>query len=188
MLRELQKGETRFEELINPGWEATLSEEQKHAFSFYKSDGYKQINHALWTGEELSLRDKRIVALLQTALNAATLQQDLIVWRGSRHHPEVIPTFKRGHKRVHRGFMSTSLSMKIAQRFYTGNEDLVPVLMKILVKAGECGGYVHRIPEIQHPEFEVLLPFGTKYTILYAVEVVPELIEKYLQVENLVGE
>lgn len=166
--RRLAEGRTDFDTLINPGWDAVLSSEEREAFRFYKGNFYKSINQPLWNDTKPSVFVQSIIDHLQSALKRAVLPQPIIVWRGSYISSRAVLRMFPRRSIVHKAFMSTSLDLEVARSFMKQGGEGRPMVMKLLIEQGSCAGYIHNIPEVIYPETEVLLPYGTKYTILAA--------------------
>jgi hypothetical protein len=150
-------------------WESSLSDKEKHAVSYYTSEGYEQINSVLRTGkladsdyfededveEEWGVRNKKdllkMADLLESALRKSKLPKKMTVFRGLNLNTSVDGVLGKGLKDP--AFMSTSTSASVASGFTSAKHGAILVMSlpkdspAALVGADEC---------------EILLPRNTQ--------------------------
>lgn len=137
-----------------------LSDEENDALKIYTSFGHHSINTVLRTGVDLpnyhAISREEIIARLDSALEKATLDEPIEVWRGlgrGGHTEFDFTQLKPGALIVDKGFSSTSMDEEIAKGFArTG------VRFKIEVPAGSRALAVEGTSD---KEAEVILDRGS---------------------------
>ena len=136
----------------------SLSENEISAVSFYKEEGYSEINSARRSGSEY---DKNIISAIDSAISKNITTEDKIIFRGVS--PEMLDQFEEGGTFSDSGYISASENIEIAENF--GIEFGKNVIMEIELPKGSNALLLDNVIEAARDEKEYLLPRGSNFTI-----------------------
>jgi len=145
-------------------WGNGLAFDNKEALRIYKDDGSALINKTI-LGDIKSIFALNLAKILDETLESApALDRELVVFRGiSPLDP--ITKVKTGKTSRYKTFLSSSISRAVGENFR--DEYVDGVLIEIRVPKGYHGGaYIHSVPDVHYPEFEMLFRPGVKYKVI----------------------
>lgn len=144
-------------------WARDLPVELRDALVAYKNSGYQDLNEDLRNGFENDDHHK-----LDRAIASHTLGQAVIAYRGIIDGAERLHGLTTGAELDDEGYWSTSLLEDVAWGFAsTGSRPETRVVLRIFLDAG-----THAIETVapdlveEMHEYELLLPRGSKFTLL----------------------
>jgi hypothetical protein len=126
----------------------------------YLRKGYYDKEQSAWDGtNEMTAATKEIDA----AIKVSEIPEDVTVFRGLP--AEVLPAAAVGTEFIDKGYGSTSLDPKMAEKFarWTREDGYTPAIVEIKVPKGYDGVYMEKLWD--NGESEILLPRNTKYRI-----------------------
>lgn len=134
-----------------------ISAAEANALQDYTGDRFVEINQALRSGKDKLASDKKLISLIDKALDKSPKYEGL-VFRKIDASPELIEQLQKGKTFSDKAYMSTS---KNKPRFY-GSESIV---MQIVGKSGvDISGVSHNSVSEQ----EVLFPRNAKFEVIRA--------------------
>ena len=144
-----------------------LSQEQINAIVKYTGDDYVNINNSLRGLETATSENKATIEAMQSALNKASLPQDMTLYRGTSTEAlgnlkNISPEELVGKTFTESGFMSTSTNSAVASGTFSGN-------MQITIEAS-TGTHALDISSISQysNETEILFNAGQEMLITSA--------------------
>jgi len=139
---------------------------QKGSIDNYSDTGYTEINNDLFSGKIKSPEIESHIKNLDGIMNSATVQNDLIVFRGTEAKHYINWNINEVHE--YKSFMSTSVSKDIAVKEFLSNYSN-EMLLEVMVPEGTRGLYLGT-NSASDDEEELLLNRGMKYKVLEKTE------------------
>ena len=137
---------------------SALSDSETSALTFYKEEGYSDINSALRNGEEY---DSEIINPIDSAIANSETTRDLVLYRGAS--PDLIDQMSEGEVFNDLGYTSTTRNINTAEDF--GIEFGRNTVMEIHVPKGSNALHLDRAIEAARDEKEYLLPRNSNFRI-----------------------
>lgn len=140
-------------------WQASLTDEERSAIGYYTEGGFSSINDSLRKGGYASQEDRDAIHALDSALDKARADKEMVVYRGICSSPECVAGFEwmeEGDTFTDDGFASATT---------VGSESFsAQVTAEIIVPKGARGAYLEGVTSYvgQH---EFLIPRGAEYEI-----------------------
>lgn len=156
-----------------------LTAKEREAVSYYQAHGYRSVNNAVlrrlpdnegepWSDDQMQT-GKKAVALIEAALQKATLPTNTILHRGLALE-DVIPDWESATGYVFRdeGFVSSSLIESAARQFAARVEERggTPLLAEVRVSKGIHCCYPRHATGMENREEEIILPRNAIFRIM----------------------
>lgn len=136
----------------------SLSDGEISALSFYKEEGYSDINSALRNGEEY---DSNTIDAIDSAISKSELTRDAVLYRGM--NPDLIDYMNEGEVFKDAGYVSTTKNPSTAEDF--GIQFGRNIMMEIHAPKGTNALHLDLAIEAARDEKEFLLPRNSSFRI-----------------------
>lgn len=136
----------------------SMSDGEMTALTFYKEEGYSDINNALRNGEEYN---SEIIDPIDTAISNSVTTRDMVLYRGT--NPDLIDYMSEGEVFNDLGYVSTTRNINTAEDF--GIQFGRNIVMEIHVPKGSNALHLDRAIEAARDEKEYLLPRNSNFRI-----------------------
>lgn len=135
-------------------------EEEVHRYN--EGEGYEAVHLS-----EVRAESQSQIRMMDRALDGAQVPRDVIAYRGV--DAEAVKALEVGDVFDDHGYVSTTLSREIAERFKAYVEDREGgqgAVVEVRVPAGTQGAYLSRLPGFLAQERELLLARGLQYKVV----------------------